>query len=167
MRGIRVDQPVLGAAGAVTDQPIGGTLPGRDPTDVIFAREALDRRRLADADRLLRRALDAESESTEVRTLMGVLHERLGEHHAAYQCYKKALKGDHHNLIARAGLRRYCDRFGFDFNHPAINPLVDDCNDPIERRDSLRTTVATFRVVLSRAALPAFRRRRVGPGDRS
>ena len=56
---------------------------------------------------------------------MGVLHERLGEHHATYQCYKLALKIDRHDPIARAGLRRYCERFGFDFQSRAINPALD------------------------------------------
>ena len=27
---------------------------------------------------------------------------------------------------SRAGLRRYCERFGFDFLSPAINPALND-----------------------------------------
>lgn len=125
MRDMRIDQWGLRGTGAVTDRLVGGIRTGRDPSDLIFARQALDRRQLADADWYLRRALDADPESPEVRTLMGVLHERLGEPHAAYHRYKQALEVDPHDLIALSGLRRYCERFGFDFNHPVINPAAD------------------------------------------
>ena len=62
----------------------------------------------------------------EVRTLMGLLHERVGEHHAAYQCYRLALLLDRHDPVAGDGLRRYCQRFGFDPGNKAINPAVGD-----------------------------------------
>ena len=110
---------------AVADRFLRWKLPRRDPTDLFFARQALDRRQFMDAERHLRRALDIDAESAEARSLMGVLHERLGEHHAAYQCYKMALKIDRYDPIARAGLRRYCERFGFDFHSRAINPALD------------------------------------------
>jgi hypothetical protein len=112
--------------GAVTDRLVGRTTPRRGPTDLIFARQALDRRRFAEAERHLRRTLDAEPESADVRTLMGVLHDRLGEFHAAYQCYKLALEFDRHNVIARAGLRRYCERFGLEIHRNTINPSLDE-----------------------------------------
>ena len=41
--------------------------------------------------------MDTAPDSAEVRTLMGLLHERLGEHHAAYQCYRLALMLDRHD----------------------------------------------------------------------
>ena len=69
--------------------------------------------------------VDIDAESAEARSMMGVLHERLGEHHAAYQCYKLALTIDRHDPIAHAGLRGYCERFGFDFQSSAINPALD------------------------------------------
>ena len=67
-------------------------------------------------------ALDAAPDSAEVRTLMGLLHQRVGEHHAAYQCYRLALLLDRHDPVAGDGLRRYCRRFGFDPGNRAINP---------------------------------------------
>ena len=93
-----------------------------DPSDFIFARYALDHQQLEVAEQHLRRALDADPESADAWTLMGVLHERLGEPHAAYHCYKQALTIDHFDRTALAGLRRYCERFGFDFRNRAINP---------------------------------------------
>ena len=87
----------------------------------------MDRRQFADAERHLIRALDKAPESAEVRALMGVLHERLGEHHAAYQCYRMALQLDRNDPTARDGLRRYCERFGFDPHSKAINPALDTC----------------------------------------
>jgi hypothetical protein len=126
MRDIRVDYPDGPGTGAVTGRLVGWTPSARVPTDLIFARQALDRQQFADAERHLRRALDSQPESAEAQTLMGVLHERLGEIHAAYRCYKHALKVDPYSLIARAGLRRYCKRFGFDIRRPTINPPFDE-----------------------------------------
>ncbi len=57
---------------------------------------------------------------------MGILHERVGEHHAAYQCYRLALKLDRHDHVAADGLRRYCQRFGYDPGNKVINPAVVD-----------------------------------------
>jgi hypothetical protein len=70
MKGIPIDDPAGRGTGAVTDLLGGRTLTKRDPTDLIFARQALDRRQFAEAERHLRRALDAEPESAEVRTLI-------------------------------------------------------------------------------------------------
>jgi tetratricopeptide (TPR) repeat protein len=110
---------------AVADRFLRWALPRRDRTDLIFARQALGRRQFEDAERHLRRAIEIHAESAEARSLMGLLHERLGEHHAGYQCYKLALKIDRHDEVALAGLRRYCERFGFDFQSSAINPALD------------------------------------------
>jgi tetratricopeptide (TPR) repeat protein len=116
-------------SGPTVDRLLGWTPPRRDPTDLIFARQALDRQELEVAERHLRRALDADPDSAEVRSLMGVLHEKLGEYRAAYRCYRIALTSDRRNAIARAGLRRYCERFGFDFQDKAINPACEDLDD--------------------------------------
>ncbi len=97
----------------------------RDPSDVIFARQALDRQHLEIAEEHLRRALDANPDSAQAWTLMGVLHERLREYHAAYHCYKQALTIARNDRTALAGLRRYCERFGFDLRNRAINPGLD------------------------------------------
>ncbi len=125
MTEIRTDR----SAGRHNDAALNRVLPStprrRDPTDLIFARQALDRQQFEDAERHLRRALDIDPQSAEVRSLMGVLHERLGEHHAAYQCYNLALKINRHCPIARAGLRRYCERFRLDFQNKAINSGLD------------------------------------------
>jgi lipoprotein NlpI len=128
-QGSPTDDPAGRGTGAVTDLLGGRTLTRRVPTDLIFARQALDRRSFAKAEQHLRRALDAEPESAEVQTLMGVLHERLGQFHAGYHCYKLALELDWHNPVARAGLRRFCERFGLDFHRKAINPALDEDAD--------------------------------------
>jgi Flp pilus assembly protein TadD len=126
MTNLRVDRSAGHRSNATVDRLLGWTPPRRDPTDLIFARQALDRQELDVAERHLRRALEAVPESAEVRSLMGVLHERLGESRAAYQCYRIALTTDHGNALARAGLRRCCERFGFDFRDKAINPACED-----------------------------------------
>jgi Flp pilus assembly protein TadD len=125
MTDTRVDRLAGRGTDAIVDRLLQRALPRRDPTDLIFARQALDRQRFEDAERHLCRALDSHPESAEVRSFMGVLHERLGEHHAAYQCYKLALQINRHDSIARAGLRRYCERFGLDFQNKSINPSLD------------------------------------------
>jgi Flp pilus assembly protein TadD len=94
------------------------------PDDLILVRRALDHGQFAEAERRLRRALSREPESAEAKSLMGVVHERLGEHHSAYQCYRATLKLDRHDTIALAGLRRYCERFRLDIRNPAINPAA-------------------------------------------
>jgi tetratricopeptide (TPR) repeat protein len=126
MTAVRVDRPAGRGTDAIVDRLLQRTLPGRDPTDLMFARQEMDRQHFEDAERHLRRALDADPESAEARTLMGVLHERLGERHAAYQCYRLTLKIDRHNPIALAGLRRYCERFGLDYQNKTINPAWVD-----------------------------------------
>jgi tetratricopeptide (TPR) repeat protein len=125
MTDVRVDCSAGRGTDAIVDSLLRRTLPRRDPTDLIFARQALDHKQYEDAERHLRQPRDIDPESAEVQSLMGVLHERLREHHADYQCYKTALKIDRHDSIARAGLRRYCDRFGLDFLNKTINPALD------------------------------------------
>jgi Flp pilus assembly protein TadD len=94
------------------------------PNDLILVRRALDQGQLAEAERHLRRALSREPESAEAKSLMGVLHEQLGEHHAAYRCYRATLELDRRDTIALAGIRRYCDRFRLDLRNPALNPAA-------------------------------------------
>jgi tetratricopeptide (TPR) repeat protein len=122
MRSIQVNRIAGFGNGGTSDRVLDWAPPKQDPADLILARQALDRRRLADAERHLRRALDAAPDCAEVRTLMGLLHERLGEHHAAYQCYRLALALDRHDTVAMDGLHRYCHRFGYDPGNRAINP---------------------------------------------
>jgi tetratricopeptide (TPR) repeat protein len=110
---------------SVADRFLRWSLRRRDVSDLIFARRAIDRRQFDEAERRLRRALDLDTDSAEARSLMGVLHERLGEYHAAYRCFKLALELNRFDPVARGGLRRYCERFGFDFHSRAINPAVD------------------------------------------
>jgi hypothetical protein len=109
--------------------------PRRIFPDLILARKALDRRRFADAERHLRRALENAQDGAEMRTLMGLLHERMGEHHAAYRCYRLSLSLDRDDTIASEGLRRYSHCFGDDPANPAVNP----------RPKGLRETVAPAR----------------------
>jgi Tfp pilus assembly protein PilF len=98
----------------------------REPPELVLARKALADHRLADAERHLQRALVAGRDCAEVRTLMGLLHEQVGEHHAAYRCYWLALSLDHDDIVAGDGLRRYCQRFGYDPSSKAINPAAAD-----------------------------------------
>ena len=113
-------------SGIVLGRILDWNPPRRDPPDLIMARQALDRRRLDEAERHLRRALDTAPDCAEVRTLMGLLHERLGEHHAAYRCYRLALMLDREDAVASDGILRYCRRFGYDPGSKAINPRAEE-----------------------------------------
>ena len=112
MRDVRTNRIAALGSNRGTETVLDWNPPARVPPDVLLARVALDRRQFADAERHLRRALDAAPGCAEVRTLMGLLHESVGEHHAAYQCYRLALRLDHGDTVACDGLRRYCQRFG-------------------------------------------------------
>ena len=85
---------------------------------------ALNRRDFDRASALLKDVLDIVPDSAEVLTLMGVLHECWGQDHAAYHSYKKALTASPHYEPALDNLRRYCERFGLDFESPRINPTA-------------------------------------------
>lgn len=74
------------------------------------------------AEHLLQQALEIDPDSAAANTLWGDLHERLGEHHAAYQCYRRVLTQDRCYGPALDGMRRYCERFGLDPHNRAINP---------------------------------------------
>ena len=103
--------------------------PRREPEELRWAREAMDGRRLAEAERHLQRALTSGPDCAAVRTLMGVLHEQVGEHQAAYRCYRLALMLDPRDAIAEDGLRRYCLRFGYNPSSQAVNLATADPAD--------------------------------------
>jgi DNA-binding response OmpR family regulator len=90
--------------------------------DLTAAKRALNRREFDRALDLLEEALELAPTSAEAHTLMGVLRESLGQDHAAYHAYKIALYADPRYGPARDNLRRYCERFGLDFDNKAINP---------------------------------------------
>lgn len=92
--------------------------------DLTAAKRALNRREFERAATLLEQALDLEPNSPEAQTLMGVLYESRGQDHAAYRSYRAALSADPHHGPARDNLRRYCERFGLDFNNRSINPAA-------------------------------------------
>jgi DNA-binding response OmpR family regulator len=102
-----------------------GTTAQRFGETVTLARRAWERGRFALAEHLLQQALDLDPDSAAANTLRGALQERLGEHHAAYQSYRKALARDPHEIRALDGMNRYCERFGLDYHNRAINPAVE------------------------------------------
>ncbi|MGP0066656.1 MAG: response regulator [Isosphaeraceae bacterium] len=89
---------------------------------LALADRALRHGQYALAEELVSRAIDLDPCSIEAQTLLGALREGLGEHHAAYHAYRKALTGDPHHGLALDGMRRYCQRFGLDANSKLINP---------------------------------------------
>ncbi len=101
---------------ATTDGPLDALLKS--------AQRALGGREFATAESLLREALDLAPGSPEAHTLMGLIHEALGEQHAAYHAYKTALRNDHSHGPALCLMRAYCDRFGLDFYNSRINPAA-------------------------------------------
>ena len=115
---------VKGIAEARPSKPFGRRSRSFPAYDLILGRRALDQGQLAEAERHLRRAVSREPESAEAKSLMGVVHERLGEHHSAYRCYRATLELDRHDTIALAGIRRYCERFRLDLRNSAINPAA-------------------------------------------
>jgi Tfp pilus assembly protein PilF len=124
----RMHNPHLSGLSGVgrSDRRFNWTPPRREPPELVLARNALADHRLADAERHLQRALISGPDCAEVRTLMGLLHEQVGEHHAAYRCYWLALSLDRGDIVAGDGLRRYCQRFGYDPSSKAINPAAAD-----------------------------------------
>jgi DNA-binding response OmpR family regulator len=92
--------------------------------DLLRAKQALDRREFDEAERLVRWAIDRHPDSAVAHNLMGVLHLRLGEHHAAYQSFRAALRADRDYEPAVENLRRHCDRFGPDFELDGLIPVA-------------------------------------------
>jgi hypothetical protein len=94
--------------------------------DLTPAKRAINRRAFAEAETLLVEAIALAPDSAEAHTLMGTLQEAEGQNHAAYHSYKAALVADRHYGPARDRMRRYCERFGLDFDNKAINPAAED-----------------------------------------
>lgn len=92
--------------------------------DLAPVKRALNQRDFAQAERLLESVLDQAPDSPEALTLMGVLHECLGQVHAAYHSYRSALECSPHYGPALENLKRYCEQFGLDFHSKAINPCA-------------------------------------------
>jgi DNA-binding response OmpR family regulator len=89
---------------------------------LALAWRAWERGQVELTEYLLQQALELDPDSAEANTLRGDLQERVGEPHAAYQSYRRALSRDRHHDRARDGLRRYCEWFGLDYKSKAINP---------------------------------------------
>ena len=92
--------------------------------DLASAKRALNNREFERAAILLDQALDLEPNSAEAHNLMGVLHESLGQDHAAYRSYKAALRPTGTISPQWTTCRRYCERFGLDFHNRSINPAA-------------------------------------------
>jgi DNA-binding response OmpR family regulator len=92
---------------------------------LAVARKAWKQGQFLLAEELVDRALDLEPDSAEAHTLRGALKESLGEYHAAYQSYRRALTHDRHHGPALDGLRYYCERSGLDFHNKLINPAAE------------------------------------------
>jgi DNA-binding response OmpR family regulator len=90
--------------------------------DLVWAKQALNRREFSRALELLEEALVLDPASAEAHHLMGVLRESLGQDRAAYDAYRAALEIDRYYLPALDSMRRYCVRFGLDFSNWSINP---------------------------------------------
>ncbi len=92
--------------------------------DLAPVKLALNQRDFSRAEQLLESVLDQAPDSPEAHTLMGVLHECLGQVHAAYHSYRAALECSPHYGPALENLKRYCEQFGLDFHSKAINPCA-------------------------------------------
>jgi tetratricopeptide (TPR) repeat protein len=102
--------------------------------DLIRAKRALDCREFDGAERLIRRAIATDPDSAVAHNLMGVLHQRLGEHNAAYHSFKAAVRADPHYEPARENLRRQCHRLGLDFLKSSGRPPTGDPVGPVDER---------------------------------
>ncbi len=92
--------------------------------DLAPVKRALNQRDFAQAERLLEAVLDEAPDSPDALTLMGLLHECLGQVHAAYHSYRAALECSPHHGPALENLKRYFEEFGLDFHNKAINPCA-------------------------------------------
>ena len=92
--------------------------------DLAAVKRAINKRDFTEAERLLEEVLDNAPESPEAHTLRGVLHECVGQTHAAYQSYRTALMCAPGYTPALNNLKLYCERFGLDFHSKAINPAA-------------------------------------------
>jgi tetratricopeptide (TPR) repeat protein len=104
--------------------PAVAVAPGQSAVDLTAVKDAMDRREFDRATDLLDRALDTHPDAPEALALMGRVLECRGLDHSAYHEYRRALAVDPDNLDARAGMRRYCARFGLDADDARINPAA-------------------------------------------
>src|SRR5262249_40150816 len=118
----RIEPPPFPRSGASPTQVVVEVTP--PAIDLAGAKRALNKRNFAEAERLLEEAVDHLPHSPEAHTLRGVLHECLGQSHAAYQSYRTALLCSSGYTPALNNLKRYCDHFGLDFRNKAINPAA-------------------------------------------
>ena len=77
------------------------------------AKLALNGRRFAEAEALLRKAIALRVDSAEGHNLMGVLHELREEHDESFREYRAAIKADKHYEPARHNIARFYERFTF------------------------------------------------------
>ena len=92
--------------------------------DLAAVKLALNQRDFSRAEQLLESVLDQAPDSPEAHTLMGVLHECLGQVHAAYHSYLAAPSNAH--LIMGPPLRdlkRYCEQFRSRLSQQGDQPL--------------------------------------------
>lgn len=89
------------------------------------AKWALNRRQFDRAAVILETVIERHPDEVEPNYLLGLLHERAGELHAAYQFYRAALALDRTYQPALDALRQYCERQGLDFRSPQINPAAE------------------------------------------
>lgn len=87
-------------------------------------KRALNNRDFKEAERLLEKILDEQPLAPAAHTLMGVLHECLGQPHAAYQSYRTAIQCAPDYTPALDNLKRYCEQYDLDFSSKAINPAA-------------------------------------------
>jgi CheY-like chemotaxis protein len=99
--------------------------------DLLRAKQAPDRREFDEAERLVRRSIDREPGSAMAHNLMGVLHLKLGEYHAAYHSFRAALRADRDYEPAIENLRLHCHQFAPDFHLDGLIPAA-------QRRDRAR-----------------------------
>ena len=97
---------------------------GTPVIDLAPAKRALNLRDFNRAAQLIEEALDINEHSAEAHTLLGLVHECRGQNHAAYHSYKQALAADPNFGPALDNLRLYCQKYGLDFQSPAINPAL-------------------------------------------
>ena len=102
-----------------------GALAHRFTETLAVARRAWERGQVDLTEYLLQQALDLDPNSAAANALRGALQESLREYHAAYQSYRRALSRDRHHALALDGLKRYCERFGLDYQNAAINPAAE------------------------------------------
>jgi len=74
-------------------------------TDLLRAKNALDRRNFDEAERLVRSAINRHPDSAMAHNLLGVLHLRLGDNPAAYHSFEAALRAEwaYESVIEKLG----------------------------------------------------------------